>query len=58
MAQKTKPKKKAKDTKNDGKPLYKPMKSTKPGKKKMVYVKSASGGKEVDCVLELPLPFD
>ncbi len=26
------------------KPLYKPMKSTKKGKKKMVYVKSESGG--------------
>ncbi len=26
------------------KPLYKPMKSTRKGKKKMVYVKSASGG--------------
>ncbi len=51
MAPKTaKPKQKKKDTKaskDDGKPLYKPMKSTKAGKKKMVYVKSASGGKKL-----------
>lgn len=36
-----------KGQKSDGKPLYKPMKSTKKGKKKMVYVKSASGGKKL-----------
>tara|TARA_R110002167_G_scaffold11857_3_gene51285 strand:- start:556 stop:819 length:264 start_codon:yes stop_codon:yes gene_type:complete len=31
----------------DSKPLYKPKKSTKSGKKYMVYVKSASGGKRL-----------
>lgn len=46
MAKKATAKAKPK-AKNDGKPLYKPMKSTKAGKKKMVYVKSASGGKKL-----------
>ena len=30
--------------KKDNKPLYKPMKSTRAGKKKMVYVKNGKGG--------------
>ena len=47
MVKKAKAKSGSKTDKDDGKPLYKPMKSTKPGKKKMVYVKSASGGKKL-----------
>ena len=40
-------KKKAPASKDDGKPLYKPFKSSKKGKKFSVYVKSESGGKKL-----------